>query len=82
MRNEEIIKAAVNAYPYLDIPFEFENASATKIIAAAKSDKFGDGLLSFIVTELAGCTSKDEAVHRMDVAVAELPKVLRALEDL
>ena len=82
MANEEILRAVIRVYPTQDLPFDFEAATRDQILKASKGRKFSDTLLSFIIMELADCTSKDEAVHRMDVAVAELSKVLRALEDL
>ena len=57
---EQVIKAALRAYPGELLPVDHQKLSLKQLVAAAKKNEFGDTLVSFIVFELnEGLDGKD-----------------------
>ena len=87
---EEVIRAALRAYPNGDlIPVDMENVSLQELLEAARKRDFGDTLLSFVVIELyegldeeAGKVDLQRAVHLIDRSISDLQAVSQAISRL
>ena len=91
MTTEEVVKAALRAYPSTDlIPVDMENMSLQELLGAARKRDFGDTLLSFIVIELfegldvsdSGQVDLDRGVELIDRAISDLEAVSQALHGM
>ena len=90
MTREEVIKAALRAYPSGDlIPVDMGNMSLQELLEAARNRAFGDTLLSFVVIELfEGLDEEDgkvdlqRAVHLIGRSISDLQAVSQAIAKL
>ena len=79
---EGVIKAALRAYPGELLPVDFETLSLEQLVQAAKTNKFGDTLVSFIILELnEGLDGEDwdRAAELIERARDDLDAVLSGL---
>ena len=83
---EQVIRQAIAAYPS-DVTIDVDRKTIRQIIQAAKSHTFGDGLLEFVILELADTTlgytslaaARIEARRTLNSAAVELKLTIDGL---